>query len=315
MTMNIDLTGFQTWLREWDKADSTIYGYLATVRIFARWFVRRYDGERFSPIAVIPQDVRDYRDEMEKERRSPNTINYHLSALSSYFAWAQDAGLIESDPTDRVKQMAVQKGAPRWMDRREEHRFTRALQQSLQLAEARAAGDLAHPAIVRERRNAAIVALMLAAGLRVSEVVALTFHDLALNERSGHAAVRDSKKKKYREVPLNADVRRVLRDWLEVRPDDKEGNRIFVSHGKDSAGLTTRSVHRVVAKYARQAGLEGVVSPHVLRHTCGHNLVEAGVGIDRVAAILGHEKLDTTAIYTMPSDKELQQEVEKIARE
>ncbi len=52
-----------------------------------------------------------------------------------------------------------------------------------------------------------------------------------------------------------------------------------------------------------------------LRHTCGHNLVEAGASLDRIAAILGHEKLDTTTIYTTPSDRELQREVEKIVGE
>ncbi len=93
-----------------------------------------------------------------------------------------------------------------------------------------------------------------------------------------------------------------------------KGDKVFVGHGKSSRGLTTRSVHRLVGKYARLAGLESEgVSPHTLRHTCGHNLVEAGVALDRVAAVLGHEKLDTTALYTMPSDKELQREVEKIA--
>ena len=176
----------------------------------------------------------------------------------------------------------------------------------------RAAGDLGHPGVVRERRNAGIVALMLKAGLRVSEVVALALDDLILNDRSGKAVVRDSKKNKYREAPLNTDVRQALRAWLDVRPE--KGDRVFVGHGKSSTGLTTRSVHRLVGKYARLAGLESAgVSPHTLRHTCGHNLVEAGVALDRVAAILGHEKLDTTALYTMPSDKELQREVEKIA--
>ncbi len=317
-----NLDDFQTWMAEWDKADSTIRGYLATVRIFARWFEKR-NGEDFTPLAVTPLDVKGYRDGMLSRKRSPNTINYHLSALSTYFLWAQEAGIIsiEASPTRRIKQMSVQKGAPRWMDRREEHALTRALQKSLQLAEVRAAGDKGHPGpgIVRETRNTAILGLMLNAGLRVSEVVDLAVTDVVIGERSGHVIVRDSKKKKHRQVPLNADARRALRAWLDVRPGGDAGQgQIFIGHGRNSAGLTTRSVHRVVRKYARLAGLEGEgagVSPHTLRHTCGHNLVEAGVALDRVAAILGHEKLDTTAAYTRPSDKELQREVERIARE
>ena len=88
------------------------------------------------------------------------------------------------------------------MDRREEHALVRALQKELQLAEVRAKGEARHPGIVREKRNTAIVTLMLNAGLRVSEVVDLAVSDVEINERSGHVIVRDSKKKKHRQVPI-----------------------------------------------------------------------------------------------------------------
>ena len=66
--------------------------------------------------------------------------------------------------------------------------------------------------------------------------------------------------------------------------------------------------------YAQRAGIEDV-TPHSLRHTCAKNLVDRGVSLDRVARILGHESLDTTAIYTQPSQADLAREVEKIAWE
>jgi site-specific recombinase XerD len=107
-----------------------------------------------------------------------------------------------------------------------------------------------------------------------------------------------------------------LRAWLEVRsPDDTDASfdevhdALFVGQRGDP--LSSRAIQRVVATYAEKAGLKGV-TPHVLRHTDAHNLVKAGVSLDRVAAILGHERLDTTAIYTRPSEKELQEEMEKI---
>jgi site-specific recombinase XerD len=69
---------------------------------------------------------------------------------------------------------------------------------------------------------------------------------------------------------------------------------LFVGQRGDP--LSSRAIQRVVATYAEKAELKGV-TPHVLRHTAAHNLVKAGVSLDRVAAILGHERLDTTAIY------------------
>ncbi len=99
-----DPTDFRTWLVEWNKADSTLCGYLATVCIFARWFAGCHD-EDMPPVAVTPQDVRRYRDGMVGQKRSPNTINYHLLALSTYFSWAQDVGMIEASPT-RIKMVS-----------------------------------------------------------------------------------------------------------------------------------------------------------------------------------------------------------------
>ena len=68
----------------------------------------------------------------------------------------------------------------------------------------------------------------------------------------------------------------------------------------------------LIQRYAYAARLEGV-TPHTLRHTFGKNLVNAGVSLDRVAHLLGHESVDTTRIYTRPSAQDLQREVEKVA--
>jgi site-specific recombinase XerD len=320
--IEVNLDDFQAWMEEQDKAAHTVTGYLAGVRHFAQWFVARLK-ETFSPVAVTPLDIKEYRDDLAQQGFSPNTINQRLSALTAFFSWAQTQGWVEVSPTLNIKQVSVQKSGPRWLDRREQYALKRELQKAAQLAELRATralagsareGDPEHYAIWRERRNTALITLMLNAGLRVSEVAALTIKDLVINERSGHVVMRSlpgSGKRKHRQVPLNADARRELRAWLEVRSAD-DTDALFVGQRGDP--LSSRAIQRVVAKCAEKAGLKGV-TPHILRHTCGHNLVGAGVSLDRVATILGHERLDTTAIYTRPSEKELQEEVEKIAFE
>ena len=126
------------------------------------------------------------------------------------------------------------------------------------------------------------------------------------------------KGRKERVVPLWPTTATQLRAWLR-RIDRRSDGPVFPNRAGNAlsrSGVRQR-LERAVANATKHCpSLAGrQVSPHTLRHTCGHNLVEAGVSIDRVAAILGHEKLDTTAVYTMPSDKELQREVEKIAGE
>jgi len=112
-----------------------------------------------------------------------------------------------------------------------------------------------------------------------------------------------------RKVPLNADVRKALKAWLEVRP---EVDHDFLFVGQKKGPLGVQGIQRMVRKYARLAGLEGV-TPHALRHTFGKNLVDAGVSLDRVARLMGHSSLDITAIYTRPGPEDLENAVERIA--
>ena len=82
--------------------------------------------------------------------------------------------------------------------------------------------------------------------------------------------------------------------------------------GKRGERLKPSGIRYLVQRYAYDVRLEEV-TPHTLRHTFGKNLVDAGTPIDRVASLLGHESVDTTRIYTTPSEQDLQREVEKVA--
>ena len=132
--------------------------------------------------------------------------------------------------------------------------------------------------------------------------------NVALNDRSGHIVVRSGKRGKYREVPLNAGARKALREWLEVRPD-VDSDALFI--GRDRIPLKPRGVQRRLDFYARRAGLEGV-TPHVLRHTFGKNLVDAGRPLTEVAALLGHARLNTTGVYTQPGQEDPRRAVEAV---
>ncbi len=146
-------------------------------------------------------------------------------------------------------------------------------------------------------------------GLRVGELCALRLGDVDLSERKGRVTVRSGKGQKYRVIPLNADVRRALAQYLAVRPRVAD-DHLFVSQ-RGGTALSTHGVEQLVATYARQAGLEDV-TPHTLRHTFGKGLLDAGVDLPTVAALLGHENLNTTAVYTHPSARDLERAVEKL---
>ncbi len=299
------LERFVIHLQSRDRARRTITGYRRDLEHFAEWFTQT-NGRPPTPATVTPLDVREYRQYLLRHYR-PASVNRRLAALRSFFTWALGQGIAPSDPTSHIHWAHKSPRAPRWLTRPQTYALLRAVQEARQVAEVK--GNL--PSARKARRDRAIICLMLFAGLRISEVCELRVDDVEINERSGKVVVRLGKGGKYREVPLNADARRAVREWLEVRPATA-GERLFV--GQHGQPLGDTGVRGAVEKYASRAGLEGV-TPHTLRHTFGKNLVDAGVSLDRVAALLGHESLETTRLYTTPSEADLAEAVGRIGFE
>jgi site-specific recombinase XerD len=158
------------------------------------------------------------------------------------------------------------------------------------------------------KRDLALLQVLRHTGIRVGELTALRLSDVTLSERKGELVVRAGKSSKYRVVPLNADARKALADYLAVRPKTTS-DRLFL--GRRSDGLSPRAVEKTVLKYAHLARLDDV-SPHTLRHTFGKRALDAGVDLVTVSQLMGHERLETTAIYTTPSAQDFEKAVEKL---
>jgi len=297
---------FLQHLQASDKAPRTLDAYARDLQAFSAWFTQT-NGEPPAPAAVTPLDIREYRQYLQTVKRlKPASVNRRLAGLRAYFRWAREKGLVASSPLEGIRDARQTPRPPRWLNRQETYALLRAAEEAIRLAEAKGQTVTAREA----RRNAAIVALMLHAGLRVSEVCGLAMGDVQVGERAGRVVVRAGKGGKYREVPLNRDARRALRGWLAAREGESE--RLFV--GRRGLPLRARGVQRVLKRLAKGAGLaEEKVTPHALRHTFGKNLVDAGVSLERVAALMGHANLNTTARYTTPSTADLAAAVERIA--
>jgi site-specific recombinase XerD len=189
--------------------------------------------------------------------------------------------------------------APRWLTRQEQLALVRTV---------RAGGS---------QRDLAIIQTLLGTGLRISELAALTVSDVEISDRKGTLYVRSGKGGKARQIPLDKQTRQALSNYLvERKPassaDREDGNeRLFLGQ---RGPISEPGINYLVTKYAYQARLEGC-SSHTLRHSFGKNLVDAGTPLDQVATLLGHESLDTTRIYTRPSQKDLERAIRRAAGE
>jgi site-specific recombinase XerD len=160
-------------------------------------------------------------------------------------------------------------------------------------------------------RNYALAQLMLQAGLRVGEVAALRIGDITLHERSGSVRIRAGKGLKAREVPLNATARRAIKHYLAGRGAHAAAESLFLS-SRDGA-MPVRSIQAVIASLARRARIKRLaVSAHALRHTFALGYLRDNPGkLVELAGLLGHDSLDTTAVYTRPSGDDLAADLER----
>lgn len=302
---NTTVQAFREYLLGQDKAALTVKGYLSDLHCFVRWF-EQTNGEAFNLQGVTPTDVREYRQFMLMvDRRKANTVNRRLASLATLMRWAKESGQIEHDPTGNVHAVPQANPGPRYLDRKEQYALQRAIEKDVQLSRMR------YPKRwVSRQRDAAMVVFLLHTGLRLNEALTLQLGDVQLAERKGQVLVRQGKGGKVRTVPLNVQARKALQEWLAVRPG--HGSHVWIQvEGEPSDGLSNRSVQRVLVRIGQDAGLEHL-TPHVLRHTFAKNLVDSGVGLEKVAALLGHSNLNTTRIYVTPNQKDLEQAVERL---
>ncbi|HLZ21772.1 MAG TPA: tyrosine-type recombinase/integrase [Ktedonobacterales bacterium] len=276
-----------------EVAHKTLVNYQSDLLCFARWFAGVND-EPFTAAAVTPTDLRDYRTYLiQEECRTPATVNRRLAALRKFFTWAKATARIQDLPTDAVKGVEASPRAPKALEKREMDRLIRAVEKE------------------QKKRDLAIVLTLRHTGLRVSELCALRLGDVELGERKGSVTVRAGKGSKYRVVPLNLDARKAIQDYLAVRPAVPD-DHLFI--GQRHQGLSPQAVENLVTKYARLAGLADV-TPHTLRHSFGKGLLDSGVDLVAVAALLGHSRLETTAMYTHPSARDLEHAVQRLERD
>jgi len=293
--MNHYLQDFLDHLYDQDKSEQTIRAYLADLSAFSRW-IEEQTEDPFSPHIITPLDTVNYRRHLQDNKKSPATINRHIASLSSFCKWSCDMNFIPTNPIENIKGVSRESIGPKSLERREQLALIRAVQKT------------------GKKRDLAIVNLLLHTGIRVGELCSLRKDDLIIEGRKAMIRISKGKGNKMRYVPLNSTALKSVISHVGIssnsRPVTPADSHMF--YGQKERPLTERGVRHLIKKYAYNAKMPWV-SPHTLRHTCAKNLIDAGQPIDRVAKILGHSSINTTAIYTMPTETDLQHAAESIS--
>jgi integrase/recombinase XerC len=276
------------------KSNNTIASYHQALKHFVKWFELSNGSDTFSSSKVIPRDVRDWLSyQQTNEIAAPSTINQRLTALRKYFDWCVSFGLISNNPATEFRYKKVKKQQPK----------------ALSKADVRNIMRVAYSDGRGVQRDITILELMLNTGLRREEVLNLLVSDITISDRKGSVLVRDSKTGESRSVPLNSKVRSEFEKYFTTfDPPLKPSDPLWWGQRGPLKNLST--INKIVNKYATRAGLN--TTPHQFRHTLATRYLEANPGeIRRLAEILGHSSLDTTMIYTVPSDDDLSNDLER----
>jgi site-specific recombinase XerD len=270
-----DLAGFSAWLG--GRAAATRTAYVGDVRTFAAWMAR---SDVPGPEGVDRLHLRRYLASLSTRQLARATVARKAAALRCYFSWLTRQGRLEADPARSLRAPSGGGRLPRVLSAGEID----------VLLDAPGDGPF-------DRRDVAVLELLYAGGLRVSELCGLDRGDIDLRQRTVTVLGKGAKQ---RRVPVHDTAVAALRTWLEGGRDELPGPPEAAFVNQRGSRLGPRDVRRILDRRAASP-----THPHALRHTYATHLLDGGADLRVVQDLLGHASLATTQVYTHVSKERL----------
>ena len=254
--------------------------------------LRFLKAEGIRPEDARLQDLQAFAASLHDVGVSPRSQCRILSGVRAFYRFLLTDGYIADDPTELLESPQVDGRLPEVLTTEEVDR----LEQAVDLTKWEG------------QRNKAIVEVLFSCGLRVSELVTLRLSDLYLDERFIRVT---GKGRKERLVPISDSAVEQLKLWFADRNqmDIKPGEEDYVFLNRRGKHLTRTMILIMVKRLGADAGIQKTISPHTLRHSFATALLEGGADLRAIQAMLGHESIGTTEIYTHIDTHELRREI------
>ena len=272
-------------------ADNTVTSYALDLKQFKNFCLQRQIREIKSLNRVI---IMNYILDLKKKGRSTATIARQMAALKVFSRYLVDEGWLEQEPTENMESPGVKKKLPAVLDQED----------VAKLLEQPRVGNT--PGL----RDKAMLELMYATGMRVSELLSLDVSHVDCE----HGYVRCmGKGSKERIVPVGTMATKYLSEYLrrgraKIKISANQKALFLNMRGKR---LTRQGFWKILKKHARAAGIIIEITPHTLRHSFATHLLENGADLRSVQEMLGHADISTTQIYTHLTDTRLRDEFKK----
>lgn len=245
-----------------------------------------------SILSITTNDIKNYIKYLNDTGEKDKTIARKIVSIRTFFDYLMKEKLISINPCEKIETPKIRKTLPKTLNEKE----------VLKLLSIK-------PKTAKEYRNKAMIELMYATGLRVSELVNLEINDINLID--DYVRVY-GKGKKERIIPMADITVKIMDEYINVyRNSLLKGyltDKVFISsYGK---GITRQGFFKIIKKQAKEVGIEKDFSPHTLRHSFATHLLENGADLRSIGEMLGHENIKTTQIYTHLSNSKKRKDYE-----
>ena len=284
-----ELRGFLRYLRlQRSLSPNTLDAYKRDVEKLLRFL----DGEGKRPAEAELADLQTFAAQLHDIGIGPRSQCRILSGVRAFYRYLVTDGYIEQDPTELLESPVLGEHLPEFLTPDEVDRLEDSI-------------DLSKP---EGHRNRAIIEVLFSCGLRVSELVSLKWSQLYAKERYLRILGKGSKE---RLVPISERALKEIENYLVWRNElkIKPGEEDYVFLNRRGAHLTRTMILIMLKQQADEAGIRKTISPHTLRHSFATALLEGGADLRVIQALLGHESIGTTEIYTHISVQTLRREV------
>jgi len=291
--MDEQLLAFLDYLQEeYNYSNNTTAAYKNDLNQFVKFLQNGHYTNMESWQNVTPEMVRDYVEYMKGQPYASSSVARKVAAVKSFFNYLHERNQIPENPTTYVDSPKVKKRLPQTLTFQEVERLLAAPTQKKS---------------PKNLRDTALLNLLYATGMRVTEVVSLQVEDIDMENARLYCPGKEAS---IRELPFDEHTRAILSLYLEEgRPylvKDKDERALFLNHRGQQ--LTRQGLWLIIKAYAKQAHLKTAVTPHTLRHSFAAHKLHSGSNLQEVQRLLGHANISTTQIYTHLSDEELEAE-------
>ena len=285
------IADYRTWLQEEKHAsDNTLSSYLRDIKQFKTWLL----GAGSPDLRRVKKDtINEYMLYLSGAGKSPATITRCTASLKSFYAYMLGRGAVKTNPAKNIAALKVERKCPEILTSKEVELF------------------LEQPKCVDEKgyRDHAMLELLYATGIRVSELIGLDVGDVNLEG----GFIRCRSKTRERIIPLYRTAIKALRDYItDIRPRIISGpdeQALFVN--MNGGRMSRQGFWKIIKYYQEKAEIKKDITPHTLRHSFAVHLLENGADLRSIQEMLGHADISSTQIYAHIIKKHLKDVYQK----